>query len=116
MVIQLELWQAVVGLASAFGLPGLLAAGVLWKMSKHFRLVKECDRLREGCRGETDVRLERGEKVFNNLQQQDALSTAAFIELGYIIADLGGKAQVDTSSFRARIAGLAERAGYQPLK
>ena len=116
MVIQLELWQAVVGLASAFGLPGLLAAGLLWKMAKHFRLGKDCDGRRGDCQDEMYERLERGEKVFKNLQQQDAQATAVFIELGYIIADLCGKAQVDCSAFRARIAGLAERAGYQPLK
>ena len=116
MAIQLGVWQVVLGLVCAFGVPGLLIAGVLWKMAKHFRLSKECDRLREGCRGETDDRLARGEKVFNNLQQQDAQATAVFIELGYIITDLCAKAQVDCSGFRARIAGLAERAGYQRLK
>jgi hypothetical protein len=116
MAIQLGVWQVALGLVCAFGVPGLLAAGVLWKMAKHFRLAKECDRLREGCRGETGERLKRGEKFFNNLQQQDALATAVLIDLGYIIAELCGKAQVDCSAFRARIAGLAERAGYQRLK
>ena len=116
MVVHLEVWGALAAVVGVLGIPGLIAAGVMWKMSKHFRLIKDCETKQEDCQDGVCKRLERGERVFKNLQQQDNQATAVFIELGYIMADLCSKADVDCSSFRARIAGLAERAGYQRLK
>ena len=116
MVFHLELWEVLLAGIAVLGIPGFVAAGVMWKISKHFRLIKDCNAMRNDCQDEVCGRLERGERVFKNLQDQDAQATAVFIELGYIIADLCSKANVDCSAFRARISGLAERVGYPRLK
>ena len=116
MVFHLDLWEVILAGVGVLGIPSLVAAGVMWKMSKHFRLIKDCEAMQEDCQDKVCGRFKRGEKVFENLQQQDNQATAVFIEVGYIITDLCAKANVDSSALRAQITGLAQRAGYQRLK